>query len=239
MFEHFSARLARPAASSASTTRSTCATACCTTSAPRCCGGEPIDLVHGPCQRHLAGRCQLGRAALPGARHHADEPPQRHGAARRSPCAGWPRRSAVASDAAPSFTGIEAPTGWLNNAARMVAEFGPPRVAARAHDRLDGGLAHARHARATASPPTTRCAMAASERERGGRAAMRMLKPGRCRGLVPAVGRGRLEPGGGRLAVDAGAGRGFGVRGADGTWIGSALALPLGPAVIAGSAWCW
>jgi nucleoside-diphosphate-sugar epimerase len=28
----------------------------------------------------------------------------------------------------PRFTGHEAPTGWLNNAQRMVAEFGPPRV---------------------------------------------------------------------------------------------------------------
>ena len=29
---------------------------------------------------------------------------------------------------APKLTGSEAPTGWLSNAARMVAEFGPPRV---------------------------------------------------------------------------------------------------------------
>jgi len=29
---------------------------------------------------------------------------------------------------APVFAGTEAPTGWLNNAARMVAEFGPPSV---------------------------------------------------------------------------------------------------------------
>jgi nucleoside-diphosphate-sugar epimerase len=29
---------------------------------------------------------------------------------------------------APKFTGSEAPEGWLSNAARMVAEFGPPRV---------------------------------------------------------------------------------------------------------------
>ncbi len=29
---------------------------------------------------------------------------------------------------APKFTGRPAPTGWLNNAARMVKEFGPPRV---------------------------------------------------------------------------------------------------------------
>ena len=28
----------------------------------------------------------------------------------------------------PSFTGVEAPTGWLNNSARMVEEFGPPRI---------------------------------------------------------------------------------------------------------------
>jgi nucleoside-diphosphate-sugar epimerase len=29
---------------------------------------------------------------------------------------------------AANFTGSEAPTGWLNDASRMVAEFGPPRV---------------------------------------------------------------------------------------------------------------
>jgi nucleoside-diphosphate-sugar epimerase len=29
---------------------------------------------------------------------------------------------------APQLTGVEAETGWINNAARMVAEFGPPRV---------------------------------------------------------------------------------------------------------------
>jgi nucleoside-diphosphate-sugar epimerase len=28
----------------------------------------------------------------------------------------------------PRLTGLEAPTGWLSNASRMVAEFGPPRV---------------------------------------------------------------------------------------------------------------
>jgi nucleoside-diphosphate-sugar epimerase len=28
----------------------------------------------------------------------------------------------------PKFTGTPAPTGWLNNSARMVKEFGPPKV---------------------------------------------------------------------------------------------------------------
>jgi hypothetical protein len=28
----------------------------------------------------------------------------------------------------PKFTGKPAPTGWINNAARMVKEFGPPSV---------------------------------------------------------------------------------------------------------------
>ena len=28
----------------------------------------------------------------------------------------------------PKFTGAPAATGWINNAARMVKEFGPPRV---------------------------------------------------------------------------------------------------------------
>ena len=31
-------------------------------------------------------------------------------------------------DRAPKLTGSEAPAGWVSNAARMVAEFGPPRV---------------------------------------------------------------------------------------------------------------
>jgi nucleoside-diphosphate-sugar epimerase len=31
-------------------------------------------------------------------------------------------------DRAPKLTGSEAPTGWVSNAAHMVAEFGPPRV---------------------------------------------------------------------------------------------------------------
>ncbi len=31
-------------------------------------------------------------------------------------------------DRKPRLTGSEAPTGWINNAQRMVAELGPPRV---------------------------------------------------------------------------------------------------------------
>ena len=69
--------------------------------------------------------------------------------------------------------------------------------------------------RATASRPTTRCAMAASDA--AARAwPIERLQPADAEGAVPAVDRGRLEPGRGRLAADDGPGAGFGVRGADG-----------------------
>ena len=42
---------------------------------------------------------------------------------------------------APSLVGKEADAGWINDASRMVAEFGAAARAARAHDRLDRRLA--------------------------------------------------------------------------------------------------
>ena len=47
MFEYFSRRHGTPAGFSGSTTRSTCAMACCTTWRARCCDGEPIDVTTG------------------------------------------------------------------------------------------------------------------------------------------------------------------------------------------------
>ena len=45
----------------------------------------------------------------------------------------------------PKLTGKAAATGWLNDARRMVKEFGPPVRAARHDDRMDGRLARPRH----------------------------------------------------------------------------------------------
>ena len=45
----------------------------------------------------------------------------------------------------PKFTGKPAPTGWINNAARMVKEFGPPSVPLAEADRMDRRLGGARH----------------------------------------------------------------------------------------------
>ena len=90
--------------------------------------GVPIDLSMGHVNviwqgdaNAVALRC-LARATTANERRSTSR------GLRRLRCAGWPRSSAGASAAPPRFTGSEAPTGWLNNAARMVAEFGPPRV---------------------------------------------------------------------------------------------------------------
>ena len=63
------------------------------------------------------------------------------------------------------------------------------------------------------------------------RAPIERLAAERCRGPVPLS----IEAGWNQIAADwrfmLGAGRGFGVRGATGQWIASALVLPLGPAI--------
>jgi GNAT superfamily N-acetyltransferase len=73
--------------------------------------------------------------------------------------------------------------------------------------------------------------MAASETRATATAAIEMLKPSDAEAVCPLS----IEAGWNQVAADwrlmLELGRGFGVRGADGTWIGSALALPLGPAV--------
>ena len=73
--------------------------------------------------------------------------------------------------------------------------------------------------------------MAASEATRRRRPPSKYCKPGDAEALCPLS----VEAGWNQVAADwrlmLELGRGFGVRGADGTWIGSALALPLGPAV--------
>ena len=69
---------------------------------------------------------------------------------------------------APKLTGSEAATGWISNAARMVAEFGPPRVPlARMIDWTADWLGRGGEPRQ--AHRTTRCAMGGSDslRERG------------------------------------------------------------------------
>ena len=98
----------------------------------------------GPCQRDLAGRRQRDGAALPA---HATTPTTPINVT-------GPETFEVAKVAdefgrllgkTPKFTGKPAPTGWINNAARMVKEFGPPGVPLAKHDRMECRLAGARH----------------------------------------------------------------------------------------------
>ena len=137
---------------------------------------------------------------------------------------------------AAKFTGSEAPTGWLNDASRMVAEFGAPAspsIACSTGPQTGSPAAW----RATASRPTTRCAMAATDRAvgpaTGAPATWRIerLQPADAEGLCPLS----IEAGWNQVAADwrlmLNLGWGFGVRGANGQWIASALALPLGPAI--------
>src|SRR5262245_52917979 len=87
--------------------------------------------------------------------------------------------------------------------------------------------------RASASRRTTRCAMAASEATTAGTWPIARLQPSDAADLCPLS----IEAGWNQVAADwhlmLTLGRGYGVRGADGRWIASALALPVGPDV------CW
>src|SRR3954462_10391238 len=75
--------------------------------------------------------------------------------------------------------------------------------------------------------------MAATETPAGAASAWQIerLQPGDAEGLCPLS----IEAGWNQVAADwrlmLTLGQGYGVRGADGQWIGSALSLPLGPAV--------
>ena len=82
------------AASSASTTRSTCATACWSTSPSRSSRGEPVDVTMGHVNVDLAGRRERAGAALPGATARRRRRRSTAPARRRSRCAGSPKRSA-------------------------------------------------------------------------------------------------------------------------------------------------
>src|ERR1700674_4262341 len=87
--------------------------------------------------------------------------------------------------------------------------------------------------RAMASRPTTRFAMAATETAAGAASTwpIERLQPDDAEGLYPLS----IEAGWNQVAADwrlmLSLGLGYGVRGANGEWIASALALPLGPAI--------
>ena len=127
MFEHFSARLGTPVASCGSTTPSTCATASCTTSAPRCCAGVPIDLSMGHVNVIWQGDAN---AVVLRCLAHATTPttPLNVTGSQTLRVRWLAEEFARRFGRAATFTGSEAPTGWLNDASRMVAELGPPRV---------------------------------------------------------------------------------------------------------------
>ena len=82
----------------------------------------------GPRQRDLAGRRQRRRRCAASPMRRRRRPRSTSPVRRPSACAGSPRSSAGCSGKTPRLVGTEAATGWLNNASRMVAEFGPPRV---------------------------------------------------------------------------------------------------------------
>ena len=96
----------------------------------------------------------------------------------------------------PQVVGQEAPTALLLDTTRATALFGDPLVPLGAHARLGRRLGRARRRRASASRPSSRCAMAASEAlaiERSRRADVA--------GAGCARRRGGLEPDRRRLAL--------------------------------------
>ena len=99
---------------------------------------------------------------------------------------------------APMLTGTEADAGWLNNAARMVAEFGSPRVPLpRMIDWTADWLM--RGGASLASRRTTRCAMAASDAaELPNRLRRRYSNPTMPRGVWPLS----VEAGWNQIAAD-------------------------------------
>ena len=136
---------------------------------------------------------------------------------------------------APKFTGTPAPTGWLNNARRMVKEFGPPERAARQDDRMDGRLARPRHGHAQQADALRGARWQVLRRS----APIRPIDAAECEAVWPLVDRGRLEPERRRLALHAGRrprlrpARTPTANGRRARWsCRSARSSP-------GSAWCW
>ena len=230
-----------PAAWSGSTTPSTCATACCTTSAPRCWAGSRSTSPWATSTS--SGRAMPTRSRCAAWRTRP-RPPLRSTSRGRRRCAsaGWRRSSPAASAAPRQFTGSEAPTGWLNDASRMVAELGAAARRHRSHARLDRRLALPRHGQSRQADPL-----------RGARwpllttAAGAAPAPGRssaCSRTMPrACARCRSRPAGTRWRPTGAScwtlGQGYGVRGADGQWIAQRAVAAARARPSPGSAWCW
>ena len=79
MFEHFSARPARPGRLVRLNYAIDMRYGVLHDIATKVRDGLPIDLTHGPRQRDLAGRRQCRGVALPGAHHQANNADQRYG----------------------------------------------------------------------------------------------------------------------------------------------------------------
>ena len=128
MFEYFSRTRGTPGRCSASTTRSTCATACCTTWPCKVRDGEPIDLTMGHVNVIWQGdanavvlRCLHPTAQCPQVRSMSAGPrPSRIRWLAESFGQRWGKP--------PKFTGVEGAEGWLVNTTDGHAALGYPSV---------------------------------------------------------------------------------------------------------------
>ena len=184
--------------------------------------GEPIDLAMG--HVNVIWQGDANTVALRCLAHatDADHADQRHRARRRIEVRWLAGEFGKLLGKTPKFTGKPAPTGWLNNAARMVKEFGPPSVPLAkmiewTADWLGARHGHAQQAHALRGARwqvLRRCDRRRSTRQ--------------CEAVWPLS----IEAGWNQNVADwrfmLGAGRGFGCRGADGRWEASSLVLPLG-----------
>ena len=117
----------RPAGCSGSTTRSTCATACCTTSPARSCRASRS--TSASAMSTSSGRATPPRRRCAAWRIATRRPRRSMSAATRfSPCAISPQNSASGSAARPCIVGKEQPTAWLTDTSQAAKLFGLPIV---------------------------------------------------------------------------------------------------------------